>query len=88
MAPTPCPQWPTGSLVLAKNPLIYFRFNEPLFTPATPLLTSANAGSWGAAAAANLEPNVTTAANGSPLLRLSGREQRIVFERIEEFLGS
>ena len=54
------------NLVQASNPLLYYRFDEPAFTPANPLLATANLGSWGHNYDAVLEPNVTLAAPGVP----------------------
>jgi hypothetical protein len=55
-----------SALVLAKHPIIYFKFNEPSFQPASPLLTSANLGTWGHSYDAVIQPGVTMAADGPP----------------------
>lgn len=49
------PSQPYNSLVLAGNPLLYYRLNEPTFTGGTPV-TAVNAGNLGAMADGAYEP--------------------------------
>jgi len=53
-----------SALVLAKNPIMYYQFNEPEFAPASPLLTSANLGTWGHTYDAVIQPGVTMGVDG------------------------
>lgn len=53
-----------SALVLSKNPIIYFQFNEPAFSPASPLQTTSNLGTWGHTYDAIIQPGVVMGADG------------------------
>ena len=60
----PSPSQTYDSLVLSLNPILYYRFDEPAFTP-TPV-TAANLGSLGSTSDGNYDPGVTTGVPGVP----------------------
>ena len=60
------PATPYNLLVQIKNPLLYYRLNEPAFTPTATPPTSVNLGSWGAAQNAVLEDGLTMGQPGVP----------------------
>src|SRR6185312_11402592 len=75
------------SLVLAKNPIIYYRFNEPTFNPAMPLPTSANLGTWGNTQDAIVQPGVTTAAAGVPYGGFAAGNKSVYLNGLQSISG-
>ena len=60
------PSTPYETLVKSSNPLLYYRLDEPVFTPTVTPPTTPNLGSWGAAQDANLEDGLTVGQPGVP----------------------
>ena len=60
----PTPPTPYNTLVQAQSPLLYYRLNDPAYTPPATLPVSANTGSWGSTADAGYESGVTAGEPG------------------------
>ncbi len=65
----PSPSTPYNTLVLAQEPLLYYRLSEPLYVPPATLPVAANTGSWGTAGNAGYEAGVVT---GHPSVDYAG----------------
>ncbi|MGA2866866.1 MAG: LamG-like jellyroll fold domain-containing protein [Verrucomicrobiota bacterium] len=81
----PSPTTPYDVLVQSSHPLLYYRLDEPAFTPPYPLPTTADLGSWGNAEDGNIEDGVTM---GQPGVRYPGFEPGNLAPRFNGLKGS